>query len=167
MAKKKARKAPKRRRTTASKPARRRSSSRSRKGLSVKNVMGALVPIALGAAGYIGAGYIANKVLANQSPKMRAGILTGGGAVLGLAMPSLAPLALGMGVQGAVQLAGQFFPTLTAPAAINGPSDEDVRLLAELATMNGAGQYINGADQFINGPGYGGGDDGILDRANV
>jgi hypothetical protein len=165
MARKKARKsAPRRRSSTKRAAPRRRRSSGPRGGLSFANVMKVATPIVLGGAGFLAAGYVANKVLTKQSPKARAGILAAGGAVLAVMAPSLAPVAVGMGIQGTVQLATTLFPDLTAPAQINGPNADDIRLLEALA-VNGIDGMINGdVDGMINGVGE---DSQPLDRARI
>lgn len=149
-----ARKATKRRK--ASKPAPRRRSSGGR-SFGPRGLMSILTPIALGAAGYIVADMAANELLASKSPNTRAAAKLGAGAALALLMPSLAPAAVGMGVNGAVDL-GRNLLKLGAPGSIQGLSAaerERIRRIAGRGTamVNGmdAGM-VNGADRgMVNG----------------
>lgn len=113
------------------------------------------MPILMAAGGYVAAEMLLPKVLGSQSPKTRALAAGGLGLVLPMFMPQLAPVALGVGIQGAVTL-GRDLLALPQPGGRIGalsPADRKaLRRFADSGMVNGDdSRYINGTSGMLNG----------------
>lgn len=116
------------------------------------DMVAALTNIAMVAGGVVVGNMIALK-LPIQDAKMKNAILIGG-PLLALKMipPALAPVALGMSVGGALNLAGQLFPQLTAgtvqgiQGGVGRISDAQLRMIDEAVRRRGTGSRV------MNGP---------------
>lgn len=115
-----------------------------------RDVMDMVLPVLMAAGGYLAAELLIPKVLGGQSAKTRALVAGGAGIVLPMFVPSLAPIAVGIGTQGLVTL-GRDVLRLNAPGAMRGLSDEDRKMLRRFADSG----MVNGDGQFLNGPGSG------------
>ena len=139
-----------------------RRTARSSKAVAVRrrttkkkvDFVGVLTMVAMAGAGYLAADYLRKNVsfVAGLDPKMQAGGLALAGAGLAVFMPSLLPVAVGLGANGVVALVQ---PMLQLAPPVNGIgelSESDKRLLAQFAQpMNGDDDMINGgADGMIN-----------------
>lgn len=144
-------KAPKKRKSSKRAAPKRRRSSGGRR----RDILGTLMPVLMASAGFVVAELVLPKVLASQSAKTRALVALGGGLALPMFMPSLAPVALGIGAQGAVTLARDLvLPALNGGRGVRGLSTKDRLALQRLA--GGDSAMVNGDGRFVNGvPGQG------------
>lgn len=144
----------KRRKASKSKPAPRRRSGARRSGMG--KFAPVLMAVAAGAAGYVGASYLMRQPFMQKLSATNRGLALGiGGAALAVFMPAAAPLALGVAMNGAVQLASS---ALKLGAAVNGLPPADRAALVRYAgpRMNGTRQdadMVNGRSDasMVNG----------------
>lgn len=114
--------------------------------------MSALQPILMIGAGYIAAEMIASKLMPNTTGVKRGAILGLGGAALAVFMPSVAPVALGIGANGVVGIGRDVLKLNTGVAGLAGMDDADMRVLEAMAGITDVSQMVNGdADGMVNG----------------
>lgn len=119
------------------------------------DMVGVLTAVAMAGAGYLAADFLRRQdFMAKISPNMQAGGLAVAAGALGVFMPSLLPVAVGIGANGVVALVGPMLQLAPPANGIGELSESDKRLLAQFAQpMNGDEGMVNGGggNEFVNG----------------